>query len=156
MWCCELCTSSHYTSGPKVKKIVPRWTPCASAYSQHDLPALFSSSSSSSSSSGLVATHTSLFQRRWHDCTVVVLFFFILIDWLLPSRRGKKASLIGHDTASQLSFWSMCAAWIQATALVLEAPSHSPWIHIAAHILLLLWCNCFVIAAQTEYNTVSI
>lgn len=104
----------------------------------------------------VAATHTSLLQCHWYGSADVVLLPFILIDGLLPRRHRKKPSLIGHDTASQLSIWSMCAAWIQATALVVEAPSRSPWIHIAAHILLLLWSNCFVIAAQTGYNTVSI
>lgn len=120
-----------------VKTTIPQWPLCATGNSEHDLP--------SSSSLGLVATHVSLL--HWHGCTVVVPFPFILIDGLLPSHRRKTPYVTGHNMASQLSIWLMCAAWIQATALVFEAPSHSPWIHIAAHILLLLWCNCFVIAS---------
>lgn len=149
----ELCSSSQHTGGHQVEKNCFTVT-----YVCHCLfrtwPPL--SSSSSSSASVLVATRGSLLQSHFHGCTVVVFFPFILIDGLLPSRRRKKPSVTGHDMASQLSIWLMCAAWIQATALVVEAPSHSPWIHITAHILLLLWCNCFVIAAQTWYNTVSI
>lgn len=134
--------------GPtEAKRAVTQWPLCTAAYSEHDLPSV------------LIGGHGSLLRSHWHRCHCRRPFPFHLNRWgsLLAAAGGKKNPCVtGHNMASQLSIWLMCAAWIQATALVVEAPSHSPWIHIAAHILLLLWCNCFVIAAQTRCNMVSI
>ena len=82
--CCAVFTFSQLTGGYQGEQNGSSVTSvCLCLFTTCPIP-------SQSSSSGLVAIHTRFLQCCWHGSTVVVLFPFILIDGLLPSRCRKR------------------------------------------------------------------
>lgn len=91
--CCAVFTSSQLTGGYQGEKNGSSVTSvCLCLFTTCPIP-------SQSSSSDLVAIHTRFLQCCWNGSTVVVLFPFILIDGLLPSRcRKRKKTTLSATT----------------------------------------------------------
>lgn len=70
-------------------------------------------------------------------------FPFILIDGLVLSSRKKRPYQPRHG----LSIVNLIDVYRLdlGHCISCEAPRHSPRTHLAAHTLLLLWCNCFIV-----------